>query len=100
MARTTSSRIHLQRLFREGAEGIAALLHDLARHRHLLLELRIVGRQPKAVGTFNKVDAVSFLEAELRRYFFRQHETGGVADFAQFDRSHWGTPDVITIVIT
>lgn len=72
-------------LLRQRTEDIAILAHDLLRHFHVGLEIRVLGGQPHAVRRFCQMQRISRPHPQARKHFLGQDDPGGVADLRDFE---------------
>jgi hypothetical protein len=76
-------------LFRQFAENVPILFHDLPCDSHLRFELRIIGRQPDTAWHFGDMYGVPRTGAKARERFFWKNDAHGVTDPAEFQSGHY-----------
>ena len=68
------------------AQRTLARGHDLARRRHLLLEIRLPAYEFDPVGLEYQRQLVTHLPVEMRQHLLGQDNPGGIADPGDFER--------------
>lgn len=65
---------------RQFAQRALARGHDLARRRHLLLEIRLPADEFDTIGLEHQRQLVPNLPVEMRQHLLRQDDPGGISD--------------------
>ncbi len=77
------------------AAGISVLPHECSASRHLRGDLRIVGRQQKAIGRLDDVEEVTALDLHAREHFLGDDEACRGADGGEFKGGHSDLADAL-----
>jgi len=78
---------HRRRLLGQFPERAFSGRHDLARGPHLRLEIGIARRQLDPARRDHQGQLLPRRSAEMREHLLGQDDTGGIADFGDFERS-------------